>query len=60
MRNFYVQLLNVDHAVAVAADGNPEVQRDESLGESFLVFTRNDEVIGKFSIRHVIGWWCTN
>lgn len=60
MRNFYVQLFNVEHAVAIAADGNPEVQRDESLGESLLVFTRNGEIVGKFPIRHVIGWWCAN
>ena len=60
MRDFRVQLLNVDHAVSVLADGNPEVQYDEPLGDSFLVFTRNGETAARFSIRHVIGWWSLN
>ena len=60
MRTYYVQLTNLNHAIEMYADANPEVQFDSNQNESFLVFKRNDEIVGNFVVRNVIGWWCVN
>lgn len=57
MKTYYVQLTDLDHHIAVDADENPETVRDDQSGTNVLVFKRGGEVIGRFAIQRVVGWW---
>ena len=59
MKRYHVQLTNVDEAIQFIADANPEMENDPQLGVPFLIFKRDDEVVGRFRISSVVGWWST-
>ena len=59
MKRYHVQLANVDDAIQLIADANPEIENDSQLGVLFLIFKRDDEVVGRFRISSVVGWWST-
>ena len=57
MRTYRVQLANVDHPVQLEASANPEMEHDSELRMPVLVFKRDDEVVGRFLMTSVVGWW---
>ena len=59
MKRYHVQLTNVDEAIQFIADANPEMENDPQLGVLFLIFKRDDEVVGRFRTSSVVGWWST-
>ena len=57
MKRYHVQLTNVDGAIQLLADANPEVENDPQLGVQVLIFKRDGEAVGRFRISSVVGWW---
>ena len=60
MAKYFVQVKEVENAIEVHSEVNPEREYSHEENQSFLIFKRNDEVIGKFVLSAVIGWWRTN
>ena len=60
MKTYYVQLTNLNHAIEIYADTNPEAKYDNDQGQFFLILSRNGEVVGRFAVQYVVGWWCVN
>ena len=57
---YHVQLSSLDHDIEVVADANPEEEYEREQNQTFLVFKRNDEIVGRLILSAVIGWWYNN
>ena len=53
---YHVQLSSLHHNIEVVADANPEEEYEREQNQTFLVFKRNDEIVGRLILSAVIGW----